>query len=159
RPRSRTSGVHAAATGSRGSRRAAGCREDPATTTRPVLRDRPASGTGRCDKRPTAFPAPDRRRRRRSRFRRPLLPAGAARASAVVRQARSQASHERCHRSAVIDRVFVTTAATASAQQAPRDLTYLDLVGAGVDLEYLGLPRELLDLVLGHVPLAAEGLD
>src|SRR5262249_61173719 len=140
-------------------RGAGGSREEAVTETGPVGRDRPASGTGRCDKRPTAFPAPDRRRRRRSRFRRPLLPAGAARASAVVREARSRASHERCHRSAVIDRVFVTTAATASAQQAPRDLTYLDLVGAGVDLEDLGVARELLDLVLGHVPVAAEELD
>ena len=34
----------------------------------------------------------------------------------------------------------------------------LDLVGAGVDLQHLGVAGELLDLVLGHVAVAAEEL-
>src|SRR6266404_8166143 len=46
----------------------------------------------------------------------------------------------------------------ASRQQRSRDLRDLDLVGAAVDLQDLGVAAELLDLELGHVAVAAVEL-
>ena len=44
------------------------------------------------------------------------------------------------------------------AEQVLGDVGDLDLVGAGVDLEHLGVAGELLDLELGHVAVAAVEL-
>ena len=49
--------------------------------------------------------------------------------------------------------------ARSAAEQVLGDVGDLDLVGAGVDLEDLGVPGELLDLELGHVAVAAVQLD
>ena len=46
----------------------------------------------------------------------------------------------------------------SAREQRARDLRHLDLVGAAVDLEHLRVAAELLDEVLGHVPVAAEEL-
>jgi hypothetical protein len=57
-----------------------------------------------------------------------------------------------------------TSAAARSARQASASRLRavrptLGVVGAGVHLEHLGVTRELLDLVLGHVAVASEPLD
>ena len=134
RRRRGSAGASVAANGSRGSGRAGRSRGDRATTTRWGRPAPPASGRGRCGTPRAACRARGRHRRRRSRSRRPRPATAGASASAAARPASRYDSRLRA--------IW---------------LTWISSV-PGVDLEHLGVARQLLDLVLGHVAVAAEEL-
>ncbi len=53
---------------------------------------------------------------------------------------------------------FSHGAAASAAEEIAGDVGDLDLVGAGVDLEYLGIPGQLLNSEFGHVTVPTEEL-